>query len=100
KFRLTNAAGQPIAASVASALASASRVRVTLAGPGIAPLTTACGFDRVAGQFTCNVKPPKSLRTGTANPYTLTVEVNAGTGFVTTPAVGAGASNPETIFFA
>jgi hypothetical protein len=96
KFMLTNSSGTPIAASTAAALAAAGKVEATLAGPNISPLTALCSWS--GSYFQCNIKTPTGLKTGTANPYTITVSEKLGTGFVTAPPVGS-AVNPEIVYF-
>ena len=96
KFMLTNSSGTPIAASTAAALAAAGKVKATLAGPNISPQTVLCSWS--GSYFQCNVKTPTGLKTGTSNPYTITVTENVGTAFVTAPPVGT-AVDPETVYF-
>jgi hypothetical protein len=98
KFVLTDASGQPIAATAAAALASAGKVMATLAGPGISPQSVLCGWNATGLFFQCNIKTPSGLKTGSANPYTITVSENLGTAFVTAPPVGS-AVNPEVVYF-
>jgi hypothetical protein len=96
KFVLTSASGTPISGTVATALANAGKVQVTLAGAGVAVQVTSCSWG--GSYFQCDIKTPKGLLTGSSNPYTITVSENLGGGFVTAPAV-AGAVNPETVYF-
>jgi hypothetical protein len=96
QFRLTNFAAQPIASSLASQLAAAGKVQVTLTGPGISPLSTTCTW--ALNLFQCNIKTPSVIRTGSANPYVLTASEEIGNVFVLALPVGS-ATNPETIFF-
>lgn len=98
KFRFTDAAGVPISASIAAALAAAGKVQVTLAGPGAISLTVPCVWDTGGLFFYCNIKTPKGLLTGLSNPYTITAYEDVGTGFVVAPPVGT-AVNPETVYF-
>jgi hypothetical protein len=98
RFTLTNAAGRQIRASVAAALAAAGKVQVTLAGPGIAPVTTTCGWDRFAGVFLCNIKTPTAVRTGRSNPYTISATEKIGDAVVLAIPIGR-ALNPTTIYF-
>ena len=99
KFALTNGPGQPISATLAAALASAGKVRATLAaGPGtnaITPVTASCKWNRAGLYFQCNIKTTRRLQTGTRHPYTITVFVNLGGGFLAAP----GGGNPATIYF-
>jgi hypothetical protein len=44
RFRLANAANVPILASAAAVIAKANHRRVTLRGPGIAPVITDCAW--------------------------------------------------------
>jgi hypothetical protein len=96
KFVLTDSSGHPITANTAAALASAGKVKATLAGPAISPQTVPCAWSNQA--FKCNIKTPSGLKTGTSNPYTITVKENVGGGFITAPTVGT-AVNPETVYF-
>ena len=98
KFRLTDANGVPISATDAAALAAAGKVQVTLSGPPAISVTVPCSWDPVNQFFQCNIKTPKGLLTGDANPYTITAYEDVGTGFVVAPPVGT-AVNPETIYF-
>jgi hypothetical protein len=98
KFRLANAVGVPISASISAALAAAGKVQVALAGPPAVSQTVPCSWDALNLFFQCNIKTPKSLVTGIGNPYTITAYEDVGTGFVVAPPVGT-AVNPETIYF-
>jgi len=49
KFRLANAAGQPIPARRAAALAKAGDVRARLSGPGISAVTARCSWNATSG---------------------------------------------------
>jgi hypothetical protein len=98
KFVLTDSAGHPIAASPAAALATAGKVKATLAGPAISSQSALCTWDSTSLLFQCNIKTPSGLKTGTANPYTITASEDLGSGFIIAPAVGQ-AANPETIYF-
>jgi hypothetical protein len=98
RFRLATAAGVPIPASVAAALAKANDVRVTLRGPGIAPVTADCAWATGAKVFQCAIATPKGIKTGKASPSTITAYENTGPGFSAAPALGS-AVNPETVYF-
>lgn len=98
KFTLTDGSGHPIAPSTAAALASAGQVKATLTGPGISPQSVQCSWDSSDQVFQCNIKTPSGLKTGTANPYTITASENLGGGCITAPVVGA-AVNPDTLYF-
>jgi hypothetical protein len=96
KFRLTDAAGQPIAASLAAALAAGGNVTATLSGPGIATVTEPCSWSASSLFFHCNIKTPSGIPSGPA--YFITAYERLGATFVVAPAVGS-AVNPETVFF-
>lgn len=98
RFTLTNAAGRQISSSVAAALAAAGKVHVTLAGPGIGPVTTTCRWNPVANVFVCNIKTPTALRSGRFNPYTLSATEKIGNAVVVAIPIGR-ALNPATIYF-
>jgi hypothetical protein len=98
RFTLTNAAGRQISSSVAAALAAAGMVQVTLAGPGIEPVTTSCRSDAVAHVFLCNINTPPAVRTGRLNPYTISATEKIGDAVVVAIPIG-GAVNPATIYF-
>jgi len=98
RFRLTDASGTPIAARTAAALAAAHKIRMTLAGPGIRPVTAACQWDTAARTFGCAIKIPSGAKTGNSQRYTITAAENLSTGYVRAPAVGR-AVNPESIHF-
>jgi uncharacterized protein YjbI with pentapeptide repeats len=97
-FRLTNAAGTPISATLASALAAANEVRVILRGPGISAVTAGCGWSSTKGWFRCVVKIPLGAETGSTKRYSVTAYENPGTGFLAAPPVGT-TVNPEYIHF-
>lgn len=97
-FRLTTASGAPIAASAGKALAAARDVRVSLRGPGINVVTVACGWNATRQAFTCAIRIPSGVRTGSAQGYTLTAGENLGTGWLNAPGV-RGTTNPEIIHF-
>jgi hypothetical protein len=103
KFVLTNASGQPIAASTASALASGGNVKATLSGPNSTTVVSSalCSWNATGLYFQCNVKTPSGLRTGKSNAYMITALENVGGGFVTAPPYTntAADANPETIYF-
>jgi hypothetical protein len=97
KFTLTDAGGS-LSSAAASALATAGNVEVVLSGPGITPVATLCTWDPVGLDFQCSIKTPKGLLTGTSNPYTVTAELNLGSGFTAVPSNGS-AVNPAIIYF-
>jgi hypothetical protein len=100
KFRLTNTAGKPIARSIAAKLAAAHDVTARLTGPGISRRSVSCIWNSARRFFQCNIKTPRGVRTGRANPYRITALENVGAGSVRAPAVrSATTSNPETVFF-
>src|SRR5205085_10876006 len=80
KFVLTDASGQPIAATTAAALAAANSVEATLAGPNISPQTALCSWNSLFLYFQCNIKTPSGIKTGTSNPYAITASENLGAG--------------------
>ena len=96
-FRLTAAAARPIAAGTAAALAKAHMVQATLRGPGITATTAVCGWNTKAKTFTCQIKVPRGVKTGTGVRYTITAAENFGHGFLVTPA--GKSANPEVIHF-
>jgi hypothetical protein len=57
-----------------------------------------CAWNTSSPVFQCNIKTPSALKTGTANPYTITASEDLGSGFITAPAVGQ-AATAETIYF-
>ena len=97
-FQFANAAGTPIQASWASALAAAGDVRVTLTGPGISPTSALCSWNGTTRLFGCTIKIPAGVKTGSGTSYSITAAENVGTGFGTAPAV-LKAVNPEEIHF-
>jgi hypothetical protein len=98
RYRLVNAAGNPISASRAAALAKAGDVRARLTGPGISAITVVCSWNMSSGYFQCPIKTPAGVQTGTSHPYQITARENVGTGLVTAPAIGT-AADPETVYF-
>jgi hypothetical protein len=97
QFRLA-ASRKSVAAAVARALAAQHKVRVILTGPGIKPVTSPCGWNGKAEAFSCTIKLPHGIRTGHRNAYTLLVQENVGSGFLTAPGTGR-SKNPEVIYF-
>jgi len=97
-FRLTDAAGTPIASTLAAALGAAHQVQVTLRGPGITSATAGCAWNSVAGVFQCDITTPAGIRTGKTSRYSISAYANLGAGFALAPAVRK-AVNPETIYF-
>ncbi len=98
RFRLTNASGSAISASLEKSLASAHDVRVTLAGPAIKAVTVNCGWNASQADLTCAIRIPSGVRTGSSQKYTLTAAEGLGDGFLTVPAV-RGTADPEVIHF-
>ena len=96
KFRLTNAQGQPIANTLAAALAAAGNVQATLTGPNIAPVTAICSWDIANLFFQCNIKTPSGILSGRA--YQIFAYERLGTTFVVAPPVGS-TVNPEIVYF-
>ena len=98
KFTLTNAAGQPISATVAAALAAAGHVQATLAGPNITTVTAVCTWSTTALLFQCNIKTPTGLMTGPG--YQITAQENVTGTFMNVPVVSTSTTpNPETVYF-
>jgi len=98
RYRLVNAAGNPISASRAAALAKAGDVRARLTGPGISAITVVCSWNATTSYFQCPIKTPSGVQTGTSHPYQITARENVGAGVVTAPVIGT-AVNPETVYF-
>jgi hypothetical protein len=98
KFTLTDASGSALPPATAAALAQAGSVEATLAGPAISPQTALCTWNGMGFYFQCNIKTPSGVKTGTANPYTITALLNLGSGFTAVPPFGS-AVNPETVYF-
>jgi hypothetical protein len=104
KFTLTDSSGHPLAAASAAALAAAGNVEVILTGPNgnTTQLSSAlCSWVTNGAFFQCNLKTPSGLKTGTANPYSLTALQKVGGHFIPTPSYNqtAADANPETIYF-
>ncbi|HET7016061.1 MAG TPA: pentapeptide repeat-containing protein [Streptosporangiaceae bacterium] len=97
-FRLVNAAGKPISSAAALAAAKDGHLLATLAGPGIARTSATCGWIAKNELFSCAIKTPKGVETGSAKNYTLAVAENVGTGLIRARPVGT-AINPETVHF-
>lgn len=98
EFRLTDAKGTAISASIAAALGREGKIRATLAGPAIRAVTSTCGWSAARKEFTCAIKTPAGLRTGRSHRYIITATENLGSGARAVPAVGKSA-DPETIYF-
>jgi hypothetical protein len=101
KFTFTNAAGQPLPSAMASALAGAGDVEVTLSGPNnsTTQLSSAlCSWLAKGGYFQCSLDIPLGLNTGRDYQYKLTALQMVGGGFVVVPPyAGSTAVNPQTI---
>jgi uncharacterized protein YjbI with pentapeptide repeats len=97
-FKLATASGAAIPASVASAVAAAREVRVTLAGRGISATSAYCSWDSAVGEFACTIADPRGILRGKSHSYTITVAEKPGATFQTAPRLGR-AANPETIHF-
>jgi hypothetical protein len=66
---------------------------------GVVKRSVSCDWNSAHRFFQCNIKTPRGVRTGRANPYPITAFENVGAGSVRAPAVrGATTSNPETVF--
>ncbi len=61
-------------------------------------MTSPCGWNGKAEAFSCTIKLPHGIRTGHRNAYTLLVQENVGSGFLTAPGTGR-SKNPEVIYF-
>jgi hypothetical protein len=61
-------------------------------------VTVLCGWNATQKAFTCAIRIPSGVRTGSEQHYTLTAGENVGTGWPTVPAV-RGTVNPEVIHF-
>jgi uncharacterized protein YjbI with pentapeptide repeats len=90
-FRLVGGKGKPLPAKTAAALARAGQMAVTLAGPGIHPVTSRCSWKD--GYFHCAITVPAHVMTGRSDAYTLTATEKIGKVTVAAPAVGK-AANP------
>jgi hypothetical protein len=101
KFTFTNAAGQPLPSAMASALAGAGDVEVTLSGPNnsTTQLSSAlCSWLAKGGYFQCSLDIPLGLNTGRDYKYELTALQMVGGSFVVVPPyAGSTAVNPQTI---
>jgi uncharacterized protein YjbI with pentapeptide repeats len=98
RVRLTSSSGAAISATVAKSLAAHHDVRLTLAGPGIKPITVNASWSVSQADFSYVLPIPSGVRTGSAQKYTIMVTENVGTGYLTVPAV-RGTVNPEVIHF-
>jgi hypothetical protein len=107
KFTLTNASGQPIAATTAAALAANNEVEATLTGPNggtTVNVSALCTWNTTGHYFQCNIKTPtlKKTSVGSTNAYLITAQEKLTGTFVTAPPFNPGAAsdaNPETIYF-
>jgi uncharacterized protein YjbI with pentapeptide repeats len=98
EFRLTQASGQAIPASWATALAKAGQVRLAFSGPGISAVTAACAWKTANGYFQCLIKVPSGIKTGKSFAYAIRAQERLGTTFVTAPVTGKTA-NPAVFHF-
>ena len=98
KFTLTDASGSALPPASAVALAQGGSVEAILAGPAISPQSAVCTWNTMGLYFQCNIKTPSGVKTGTANPYTISAAVNLGSGFTAVAPFGS-AVNPETVYF-
>ena len=97
-FRLTGASGQPVAASIASALGQRGTVRAALTGPGITRQWATCTWNAKQQVFRCGVTIPRTARTGKKNTYWVSAWEKVAGGPVKAPAT-AGGANPIVIHF-
>lgn len=97
-FHFLNYAGQPLGSATAAALAKAGKVKAAITGPRIARKTSACTWSTTSKLFRCAIATPAGIKTGAANPYSITALENVGTGLVTAPATGT-TVNPQTVTF-
>jgi uncharacterized protein YjbI with pentapeptide repeats len=88
RFRLDGANGKALATSLARALASAHKIRVTMSGPHLAADRALCQWQASVGEFSCRIVIPSNVPSGARHRYTLTIAENLGTGWVTAPARG------------
>ena len=98
KFTLRDSNG-PLTPAAAAALAASGKVWATLNGIGTSgPIVVSqqCTWNAQQGNFQCNIKTPKGLMAGSANPYFLSAQTRTGTGTLVN---ASGSGNPETIYF-
>jgi parallel beta-helix repeat protein len=101
KFKLGDASGNPLPASIASTVVT----RVTLTGPsasyipGATALTSIepCPYNKSAGVFKCNLAKPRTVSIG-AQWYWIATTVKIGSTYVL-PTNFGGAINPEMVTF-
>jgi uncharacterized protein YjbI with pentapeptide repeats len=98
KFKLTNAAGHPIGASTAAALARNGKVRASMTGPGISRQVVTCSWQSASKVLRCHITIPDGARKGPQNSYKVTAWENVDKSFVAIPSVGT-ATNPVDIHF-
>ena len=96
-FRLTSA-GKQLSQLVGSQLATAKEVRVVFSGTHIKSEVVTCRWVSKTAEFNCTVSIPRTVRTGKAYPYSITVEETQNSGFARAPADGK-AANPAVIYF-
>jgi len=97
-FKLTNAAGHPIAASTVATLARNGKVQASMTGPGISRQVVTCTWQSAAKLLRCRITIPGGARKGQQNSYKVTASENVAKSFVVIPPVGA-ATNPVVIHF-
>jgi hypothetical protein len=98
KFTLRDSNG-PLTSAAAAALAASGKVWATLSGTGTSgPIVVSqqCTWDAQHGNFQCNIKTPKGLVTGSANPYFISAQTRTGIGALVN---ASGSGDPETIYF-
>ena len=95
-FVLTNSSGKPISSPAASMFAKAGGLQAVFSGPGGTSQVASCSWN--GNRFECLIHAPKTVKTGTANPYQITVRENVGAGLITAPPIGQ-TQNPVTIYF-
>jgi len=98
RFRLTNFSSQKVTDSIGRSLSNNREVRVTLSGPGISPVNTACSWNSGLGKFQCTVHFSGKVKKGKSHRYKLLVSENFGLGFSRAP-TRTGAANPAIIHF-
>jgi uncharacterized protein YjbI with pentapeptide repeats len=100
RFRLIGSSGQPIPVSLGKSLASHHRVRVSLTGPGIKPVTALCAWSSgLDADFACVLKIPAGVKTGSKVNYSITASELLTSEFKTAPPATNADANPEQIHF-
>jgi hypothetical protein len=85
----------------AAAAGIATKVTISANADGSSPLSTvSCAYSTTGHLYQCDLKMPRGVKTGTANPYYITAYQQTGGAYVVIPpAASPRTPNPEIVYF-